>query len=198
MPYKSIGYISLLILLPSLLIESLDYFQIINGFDLRYQRDAILNGEWWRLLSGHFDHLGWKHLLLNAAFFTLLLYLFKPLKGVRKTFFLTLVSMWSISAMMWFFSPEIVWYVGLSGCLYSLLIYAMTLDSRYPLNFRLFALAVISIKILMEQMQIEFVMVSDFISGPVAVDSHLYGVLVGAAFVIISHLLSKFKTTSPF
>jgi len=193
MHFKSISSILLFILLPSLIIECLDSFQIFKGVDLRYQRDAISNGEWWRLLSGHFDHLGWRHFMLNAAFLALLLSLFKPLMKVRKTVFLTLGAMLSISTLMWFFSPEIVWYVGLSGCLYSLLFYAIALDRRYPLNFRLFALVVITIKILMEQMQIEFVMVSDFISGPVAVDSHLYGALVGAAFVVISHLLSKFK-----
>ena len=34
---------------------------------LRYQRDAVLDGECWRLLSCSLVHLGWRHLLLNAA-----------------------------------------------------------------------------------------------------------------------------------
>jgi len=34
---------------------------------LRYQRGAILDGQWWRLISGNLVHLGWSHLLLNLA-----------------------------------------------------------------------------------------------------------------------------------
>ena len=38
------------------------------GFEaLSYQRDRITSGALWRLLSGHWVHLGWAHLLLNLA-----------------------------------------------------------------------------------------------------------------------------------
>ena len=33
----------------------------------RYQREAIADGEFWRLFSGHLAHLGISHLLLNIA-----------------------------------------------------------------------------------------------------------------------------------
>src|SRR3569623_2737413 len=34
---------------------------------LRYERAAILDGEMWRLVSGHLVHLGWSRLVLNLA-----------------------------------------------------------------------------------------------------------------------------------
>ncbi|MEJ2554278.1 MAG: hypothetical protein P8079_09855, partial [Gammaproteobacteria bacterium] len=30
---------------------------------LRYDRGAILHGQWWRILTGNVVHLGWPHLL---------------------------------------------------------------------------------------------------------------------------------------
>ena len=34
---------------------------------LRFERQSIVAGDLWRLLSGHLVHLGWTHLLLNLA-----------------------------------------------------------------------------------------------------------------------------------
>src|SRR5690606_7331879 len=46
---------------------------------LRYDRQAILDGEVWRLLSGNLVHLGWSHLWLNAFGLLLVWLLFGPL-----------------------------------------------------------------------------------------------------------------------
>src|SRR3569833_4763439 len=43
---------------------------------LRYERAAILDGEPWRLVSGHRVHLGWSHLVLNLAVLALIWGLF--------------------------------------------------------------------------------------------------------------------------
>ena len=34
---------------------------------LRYERALLQDGENWRLISGHFVHLGWAHLVLNVT-----------------------------------------------------------------------------------------------------------------------------------
>jgi len=188
MNIRAVAIISLLILVPAIVVECLDVFHLI---DLRYVRKYISAGDWWRLLTGHFDHLGWNHLGLNGLFFLLLLVLFKPLENVLLTLTMCLCSAISISTLMWFFSPNIQWYVGLSGCLYALMIYAMLLDSNYPFLFRLLALAGVLIKVVLEQYQFDFLVISEFISGPVAVDAHLYGVIVGGMFVLIKLLHTR-------
>ena len=33
----------------------------------RYEREAVLDGELWRLVTGHLVHLGWSHTVLNLA-----------------------------------------------------------------------------------------------------------------------------------
>ena len=35
--------------------------------DLRYDRLAVAAGQWWRLFTGNYVHLGWTHVLLDAA-----------------------------------------------------------------------------------------------------------------------------------
>ncbi len=177
--------ILLAILLPAVLIESIDYFNI---FDARYQRSAIANGEWWRLLTGHLDHLNWTHLLMNGLCFALMLALFRPLGRPVRTIILWLIASLLISALMWFFSPKVYWYVGLSGSLYALVVYALATDTSYPKIFRIAALGLTGFKIAMEQVNGDISFMSKLVSGPVAVDAHLYGAIVGVLFVLVMRL----------
>ena len=93
-----------------------------------------------------------------------------------------------ISALMWFFSPKLGWYVGLSGSLYSLVVYALATDTSYPKIFRIAALGLTVFKVAMEQINGDISFMSEWVSGPVAVDAHLYGVIVGALFVLVMRL----------
>lgn len=177
--------ILLAILLPAVFIESLDY---LNLFDARYQRNAIANGGWWRLFTGHLDHLNWTHLLMNGLCLALMLALFRPLGRPLRTIILWVVACLFISALMWFFSPKLGWYVGLSGSLYALVVYALATDTSYPKIFRIAALGLTGFKVVMEQMNGDISFMSELVSGPVAVDAHLYGVIVGALFVLVMRL----------
>ena len=175
--------ILLAILLPSVFIESLDY---LNLFDARYQRSAIASGEYWRLFTGHLDHLNWMHLLMNGLCLALMLALFRPLGRPLRTIVLWLVACVLISGLMWFFSPKIAWYVGLSGSLYALVVYALATDTSYPKIFRIAALGLTGFKVTMEQINGDISFMSELVSGPVAVDAHFYGVIVGVLFVSAS------------
>lgn len=177
--------ILLAILLPAVFIESLDYF---NLFDARYQRSAITNGQWWRLFTGHLDHLNWTHLFMNGLCLALMLALFRPLGRPSRTLLLWLIACLLISCLMWFFSPKIYWYVGLSGSLYALVVYALATDTSYPLVFRIAALGLTVFKVAMEQFNGNIEFMSALVAGPVAVDAHLYGVIVGILFVLVMRL----------
>ena len=45
---------------------------------LRYEREALRHGQWWRLLTAHLVHLGWAHLAMNALALVLLARLLGP------------------------------------------------------------------------------------------------------------------------
>ena len=181
--FKLTALIWLFIVLPSVLIESLDYLQLV---DFRFQRILILNGEWWRLISGHLDHLGWAHLGLNALFLALVLVIFKPLQRVIFTVGVWFISVITISLCMLLFSPTLAWYVGLSSSLYSLLIIGMMLDAGYSPLIRAGVVGLVITKVWLEQGD-QIPWVAEIIAGPVAEVSHLYGVSIG--FLIAAVIL---------
>ena len=178
---KNAVLIWLFIALPAVLIECLDILQLV---DLRFQRTLILNGEWWRLVTGHLDHLGWVHFGLNALFLALVLMIFEPLQRIIFTLGVWLSSVIAISLCLLLFSPELIWYVGLSSSLYSLLIIGIILDVRHSLFVRTAVAVLVFTKVLFEQGD-QLPWVSQIISGPVAEASHLYGVATGFVTAII-------------
>src|SRR5690606_21249305 len=66
----AIGFATLLVLL-QLLPEPLHR-------SLWYDRADIAAGQWWRLLTGNFVHLGWSHLWLNVGALVIGTWIFYP------------------------------------------------------------------------------------------------------------------------
>lgn len=94
---------------------------------LRYERMALLQGQWWRALTGHFLHLSWTHALLNLAG----LWLCCGLAGAGQSspglsgpgLMVRLLGLGlGVSALLCVLSPSVAHFVGLSGILYGLLV----------------------------------------------------------------------------
>lgn len=87
---------------------------------LQYQRDAVLHGQYWRLLSGNLVHLGWGHLLHDLVGLWLIWLLFAPLLRARAWLALLLTDALAVGLGLLLFSPQVAWYVGISAVLYGL------------------------------------------------------------------------------
>jgi len=85
---------------------------------LRYSRDAIINGQWWRIVTGNLVHLGYSHLLLNLSGLAVITFLLAPAMSTRHWAIVTLVSMLGVGIGLLILDPQLIWYVGLSGALY--------------------------------------------------------------------------------
>ena len=87
-----------------------------------YERVAILNGEIWRLVTGHLVHFNIPHQLYNLIAFGMMGWMIEH-KKCRHFFLLCLLISFSIGIFLVIVKTEIAFYGGLSGLACGLLIY---------------------------------------------------------------------------
>ena len=162
----------------------LQYFSGILAPVLRYDREAIFAGEIWRLLTGNFIHLGWNHLGLNLGTISLIGFLYAKFFRVSSLALVFIFSCLGVCAGLLLFSPEIKWYMGLSGSLYGLLIFGSVITIRQEPIINTFILLVIVSKLIFEQL-VHPLSSSEFIGGTVIVDAHLYGAIMGLFLTLV-------------
>ena len=144
---------------------------------LRYEREAVLQGEYWRLLTGHLVHGSWLHLVLNCAGLGLIVSLFPDHYSTRQWLLIGLTSLLAIDIGFVFWEPQLAWYVGLSGVLHGALAAGAIAWWRYETKLLALAMSVIFVgKLSWEQLHGALPL-----SGGMAVvvDAHLYGALGG-------------------
>lgn len=90
---------------------------------MSYQRQAILQGEVWRLLTGHLTHWNADHLVWDVMMFLILAGLVER-RNRRTAARLMLGSAFFISLALWSTAPQVTEYRGLSGIDSALFVYA--------------------------------------------------------------------------
>ena len=162
---------------------------------LRYERAAILEGELWRLVSGHWLHLGWSHLGLNLAGLLLVWLLWgKALKSLEWTVGVLWIAVVQ-SLLLLALHPDIQWYVGLSGLLHGLFaVGALRQIAGEPL------VAGVSLMALAGKLLLEFGgSTGGAVSSgafPVVGEAHLYGVVSGVVYVVLLRSFEVFKSAN--
>jgi len=140
---------------------------------LRYERQAVLDGQIWRLLTCHLVHLGWGHLLLNLAAGGLI----AALLGRFARPIALLPAALGVGLGLVAFSPGVGWYVGLSGVLHGLL-GSGALAAGLAGNWGGWgALSLLAVKLAYESFWGPFPGSANLAGGPVVLQSHLYGTL---------------------
>ncbi len=151
---------------------------------LQYDSKAIAEGEWWRIITAHIVHLGWPHLWLNLAGLVLIFLFFAncvPIPFWWTSFFICALG---ISVLVYFLNPEIRWYVGLSGVLHGLFVIAGIMNIRIRKWEGIFFSTAILGKVIYEQIAGPLPGSEKAAGGPVLVDAHFYGALIGVVLGI--------------
>jgi len=147
-----------------------------------YQYQLISQGELWRVFTGHFFHTNGFHLLLNLAGLTLLWALHGQFYTLKNYSGLFVLSALICSAGLYFFSPDIRQYVGLSGILHGIFVFGAIMDIRHHDKTGYLLFIGICLKIAHEQYYGASEEVSSLIDASVAIDAHLWGAIGGLIF----------------
>ncbi len=146
----------------------------------RYDRLAISSGELWRLISGHFVHLGWSHFALNTVGLVLISFLVAARFSAIQWLLITLLIIVGIDLGFWILEPQLGWYVGLSGVLHGLLAAGVASGMRDGQSDSWIIGGLLVIKIIYEQLVGPVPGSEGTSGGDVVVAAHLYGAIAGA------------------
>jgi len=144
---------------------------------LAWDRAALAEGEWWRLVSGHLLHLDGYHATFNLLAAALIAGVFARVFRLWQIGVIFLAAVAAIDAGLWWLS-EVDGYVGLSGVLHAYVAAALVrliIDRGGPVEWILGILGLV--KIVWENAV--GAMPFSLPTMVVVTDAHLYGVLAG-------------------
>lgn len=144
---------------------------------LYYERAGLARGEWWRLLSAHIVHLGWRHALFNSAGLVLLWVLFLRELKPWQWCMVAAASLAAIDAGLWWYEPTVNWYAGASGWLHGVFAVGAARLLQRQRDALAWAIAIVLItKLALEQWRGASLLVGGL---PVVVDAHVFGAAGG-------------------
>ncbi len=152
------------------------------GDALEYRRPLLVS-EPWRLLTGHFVHLGLIHAMLNCVALLLLGRLFADRLRPGEFWALLGVAPVLISFGFWVWLPELTWYRGLSGSLHAIYFAGcvawIAMSNGRARWLPIAALAAGAIKVLLEQPWDSSFPFREWLRAAVVPQAHLIGAIVG-------------------
>jgi rhomboid family GlyGly-CTERM serine protease len=146
---------------------------------LRYDRAGIADGESWRLVTGHFTHLGVSHLLLNLAGLAVVWLLVGSARSLLNWVLIVAFSIAVIDLGFWFLDAQLRWYVGLSGLLHAILVAGIVARFREAPAESIVLGLLVAAKLTWEQLAGPLPGSEISAGGPVVVNAHLYGAIAG-------------------
>ena len=147
---------------------------------LRYERAAVLDGEWWRLLTGHLVHGGRGHLGWNIVGVLLVWWLFGREYTNLQWLLVLLASTAAVDIGFLWLKPGLEWYVGFSGALHGCM--AAGLAARLARDADWLTLSVAALfaaKLAWEYFAGPLPLTGGTISLPVIHEAHAYGAIGG-------------------
>jgi rhomboid family GlyGly-CTERM serine protease len=149
---------------------------------LSLDRAAIGAGQWWRLITGHFVHLGLYHLMLNALGLLALVVLcpqkLRAVEWLRRLFCLSLFT----GTALYLGAPAVQNYVGLSGVLHGLFLLGLVPMARQDDRIAIACLVYLAGKLAWEQVMGTPLSDEQAIGGAVVTLAHLFGTLAALVY----------------
>ncbi len=145
---------------------------------LMWKRAELGDGQAWRWISGHFVHLSVRHCLTNLLGLLVICEYVWDEFGLTEACTLSIGTAASTSLLLWWFSPAIQWYAGLSGLLHGLWAgCAMAWWFRTGDRVAGVALLLLAIKLVLPSYPLS--------ETPVVTVAHVYGALSGLVWAVL-------------
>ena len=149
---------------------------------LSFDRAALAEGQWWRLLTAHFVHLDAEHAVLNGLGVVLMWALFARDYSPWRWAAIYCGSALAVSVGLWFGNPELQWYVGASGALHGV----MTAGTLAHLRRRDLDGWILAVFIVVKLAYEQFAGALPFAGSPdTIVEAHLYGAIGGVVLALL-------------
>lgn len=167
------------------------FFQLSDTY-LVLDVSKALNGEMWRILTGHFCHTNIFHLTVNLLALVLLMSLFNDVYSVTSLLCLLVFAALMIGLGYSLFYPDVSQYLGLSGVLHAVASAGALLSLKTKRLFALIFLFGITTKLVSEYSEGASDSLADMIQARVAVEAHYMGALSGVMFTAILMMKNLF------
>lgn len=164
---------------------------------LRWDREGIANGEWWRFVTGHLVHLDVSHAALNIVAAVLIVAIAQREWSLRQGCVLVIVAMGVIDAGLWWFT-DLAWYVGLSGVVHAMAaaVLVQPLIAREPIAW---IVGVLGLGKLLYEIRFGALPFVDWAGAtaavPVVTEVHALGAVAGLAVGLGRRLLPRASQT---
>lgn len=168
-------------------------FEPASNALLAYDRYALQGWETWRVITGNLVHTNGYHLLLNLAGLTLLWLLFAEHFSI---FLFLKIFIWcclGTSLGIYWYSPDLIWYAGLSGALHGVFAWGACRDITKNIFSGWLLLLGVLVKVIYEQIAGSATSMAELIDANVAVDAHLYGTVSGILLFAVMYAIPLMK-----
>lgn len=168
------------------------------GEGLLFDRDAIRQGEFWRVVTAHAVHYSWTHLWGNLAVLAVAGLWVEP-RGSRALTGVLVAASVAVGGAVWMFEPGIVEFAGASGVTVAVIVYAAGCAWRDGGRARWVAFAVllgVAAKLVAESNGWRWrdPTADGFV---VVASSHMAGAVIGALSVVASSVSGRVLRREP-
>lgn len=150
---------------------------------MQWDHNAIMMGQWWRIMTGNLTHTNLYHLSMNVLGLWIISFIFRDHIKARQFLLVFIGLCFSVGGLLLLTSMQI--YVGLSGVLHGLFAFYALVEYRLGRKSNALLLIGLTAKILWEQWFGSATGSEALIGTKVAIDAHIFGAISGAVIAII-------------
>ncbi len=151
----------------------------------RYEREAIGQGQLWRLLSGNLVHIDGWHLLSNLVGLWLVHWWVADSLSEVRWWVTSVLCGLGVTAGLYLWHPDIAWYMGFSGALYGVFAAGSVFMLPRHRYLALTGLVLVVMKLIADEVGFLDLGVSSISDVTVIHQAHNYGFAVGALVALV-------------